>query len=151
MCRKGIRLIFLNRGKRRVSASSGATVDIFYGNIEFLLCHSTWNIKKSYLFFLKRSGRGAKRASSFRRRVWSACGVWLAFTSRLRRRLHAQAWSLPRSARNLSSAQEGSLCLLWREWRPFICLHLIYFNCSMKRKVKELFLPPLVHKSATGF
>jgi len=34
---------------------------------------------------------------------------------------------------------------------PNSCFYLIRRHCSMKLKVKELFLLSLVHKSATGF
>lgn len=102
-------------------------VDIFYGNIEFCtLIANNDDMRKSFLFFLK----WCRRARAFTRGALFEC---LESKFILRKTLFNQ------------------VARVETRKPPNSCFYLICRHCSMKLKVKELFLLSLVHKSATGF
>jgi len=103
-------------------------VDIFYGNIEFCtLIANNDDMRKSFLFFLKwcRS----------KRVVFTPPAYFECLESKfiLRKTLFNQ------------------VARVETRKPPNSCFYLICRHCSMKLKVKELFLLSLVQKSATGF
>jgi len=102
-------------------------VDIFYGNIEFCtLIANNDDMRKSFLFFLKWCRRGAGNSLP-------------------------PPFECLESKFILRKTLFNQVARVETRKPPNSCFYLICRHCSMKLKVKELFLLSLVQKSATGF